>query len=295
METTPPHPAEGDPGSPTPLIFVMGATGNVGGEIARGLAAAGLPFRVGVRRPDSVDFGPGAEVVAFDATRPETYGALDGVERMFMMWPPSTNVREHAYPVIDAARARGVRQIVFLSILEAQRLRVVPHRAVERYLETSGLDWVFLRASYFMQNFSGVHRDDIRVRREVVQPAGRGKTSFVDVRDVAGVGVAALVEGHRNVAYDITGDVALDYGQVADIFSVTLGRRIVYADLGPWAFVRLERSLGTPPGLILVMAAQYTLARFGFAGRVTGDVRTVLGRPVRTLRAFAEEFRGLWL
>ena len=77
--------------------------------------------------------------------------------------------------------------MVFLSILGVERIRVVPHRRVEEWLEASGLDWVFLRASYFMQNLSGVHRDDIRLRDEVFLPAGRGRTSFIDVRDVAAV------------------------------------------------------------------------------------------------------------
>ena len=74
------------------------------------------------------------------------------------------------------------------------------------------MTWTFLRASFFMQNLSTTHRDDIRERGDVFVPAGKGKTSFIDVRDIADVAVKALTEpGHENKAYPLTGDVALNY------------------------------------------------------------------------------------
>ncbi len=275
-------------------IFVMGATGNVGGEIARQLSAAGAAFTVGVRRPDAFPTLPGARPAHFDAGDPATFGTLDGARRLFLLWPPGTDVRRDVLPVIQAARARGVRQVVFLSILGAERLRVVPHRRVEEHLEASGLDWVFLRASYFMQNLSGVHRDDIRLRRELFLPAGHGRTSFVDVRDVAAVGVRALLDGHRNVAHNLTGGEALTYDEVAGVFSVTLGRRITYTNPSPWRFVRESRARGVKTSFALFMLAEYTAAKFGLAGEVTPDVQTLLGRPPIRLRRFAEDFREVW-
>ena len=279
----------------TPLIFVMGATGNVGGEVARQLSAAEIHFRIGVRQPEKAPQLPGVEVCRFDAGDPATYRALDGVQRMFVLWPPGTDVHRDVLPVLEAARSRGVRQMVFLSILGAERIRVVPHRRVEEWLEASGLDWVFLRASYFMQNLSGVHRDDIRLRDEVFLPAGRGRTSFIDVRDVAAVAVRALQEGHRNCAYDLTGALALNYEQVADALSVTLGRQIRYSDPSPLKFVRVSLERGVALAFALFMLAEYTVARLGLAGRVTADMQEVLGRAPISLRRFAEDHRAVWM
>ena len=277
------------------LIFVMGATGNVGGEIARQLSATGIDFKIGVRQPEKAAPLPGAEVCRFDAGDPATYGALDGVQRMFVLWPPGTDVNRNVLPVLEAARSRGVRQVVFLSVLGAERIRVVPHRRVEEWLEASGLDWVFLRASYFMQNLSGVHRDDIKLRDEVFLPAGRGRTSFVDVRDVAAVAVRALQEGHRSRAYDLTGALALNYTEVADALSVTLGRQIRYTDPWPLTFIRVSLERGVALPFALFMLAEYMLARVGLAGRVTADVQDVLGRAPISLRRFAEDHRAVWM
>lgn len=270
----------------------------MGGEIARQLLAAGARVRVGVRSPERVTESgafAGADIARFDASDASTFEALDGVQRMFLLWPPGTDVTKDVLPVIAAAKQRGVQQIVFLSILGAERIRIVPHRRVEQALEASGMGWVFLRASYFMQNLSGVHRDDIRVRRELFLPAGQGRTSFVDVRDVAAVGAKALMEGHRNRAYNLTGGAALTYSEAADIFSVTLGKRIRYSNPSPIRFVRVVRGRGVALSFALFMLAEYTVAKLGLAGEVTTTVAEVLGRPPISLRQFAEDFREVWL
>jgi uncharacterized protein YbjT (DUF2867 family) len=277
-----------------PPVFVMGATGRTGGEIARQLVRQGVAVRAGVRDPSSARATEGVQFARFDATDPSTFGVLDGVRQMFLLWAPGTDVRGHVLPLIDEAARRGVRQVVFLSILGAERVKVVPHRAVERHLESSGLDWVLLRSSYFMQNFTDVHRDDVRLRSEIFVPAGRGRTSFVDVRDVAAVAVKALNEGHARRAYDLTGDVALTYEEVALILSVTLGRAVRYADPSAPTFVRTSLARGVPLTFALFMLAEYTVAKLGLAGEVTSTVREVLGRPATSWRQFAEDHREVW-
>ena len=149
--------------------------------------------------------------------------------------------------------AVGVEQIVFLSILGSQKIGVVSRRRIERLLEASGIDRVFLRATHFMQNLSGVHRDDIRLRDEVFLPVGDGKTSFVDVRDVAAVAARALLRGTRNAANDLTDPEALDYDDVASTFSVALGRRITYRRPSALGFVRVTRQRGAATAFALFM------------------------------------------
>ncbi len=153
-------------------ILVTGATGTVGCEVARLLGAHGLPVRAALRDPGGA-VPAGVAPVPFDFGRPETYDlALRGVEALFLMRPPAiTDTRRYVDPLIAAAREAGVRRVVFLSVLGAERLPVVPHRRIERSLEASGMAHTFLRPSFFMQNLSGVRRADIR-RGHIVVPAG---------------------------------------------------------------------------------------------------------------------------
>jgi uncharacterized protein YbjT (DUF2867 family) len=279
-------------------ILVTGATGTVGREVVRLLRAHGDPVRAAVTAPETArtERGAGVEVVRFE--RPETYApALAGVRALFLMRPPAmVDARQGINPFSDAAVAAGVERVVFLSLLGADRNPLVPHAAIERHLRRTGAGWTFLRPSYFMQNLSGVHRDDIRRRNEIVVPAGRGRTSFIDVRDIAAVAVRTRTEpGHTGQAYPLTGGEALTYFQVARILSLALGRRIRYTRPSLAGYVRHMLRDGHPLGFALVTAAIYTVARLGLAATVTDDVRRLLGRPPTTMQQFVRDERDCWM
>ena len=278
----------------TPLILVTGATGNVGAEVLKLLVTAGARV-LGAARSAETKLPSGAEIVRFDFRDSETFSAFHGVQRVFLMRPPDMgNARRDLGPAIEAMKAAGVQQVVFLSLLGAEKNPVVPHRAVEKLLLDSGMDWVFLRPSFFMQNLSTTHRDDIKQRGDVFVPAGNGRTSFIDVRDIAAVGARALLEGHRNVAYPLTGDEALTYHEVAREISLALGRDITYSNPSVFRFYRAWRGRGAPVPFILVMVAIYTTARLGLAAKTTGDTRRLLGRPAITFRQFAHDECRAW-
>jgi len=279
-------------------ILVTGASGNVGREVVRRLRDRGVRVRAAVRVPATFDrAAEGVSVVPFDFRRAETHApALAEIEAVFLVRPPDlADTRRSFDPFIRAAEETGVRRVVFLSLQGAERIGVVPHRRIERSLARSRLIWTFLRAGFFMQNLSTVHREEIRDRDEIAVPAGRGTTSFVDVRDLAAVAAEALTEpGHERRAYELTGGEALDYFEVAEILSDVLGRRITYSNPSIRRFVAEMRRRGASPGFTLVTAAIYTTARLGLAGRVSPDVEHLLGRPPTTLRRFAEEHAAVW-
>lgn len=284
----------------TQRVLVTGATGNVGAEVVRLLQGRGCTVRAAVRgvRPSEPVFDGRTEYVEFDFERPETYApAVESITGLFLVRPPAiSDTKRYINPVIDAARTAGVEHIVFLSLLGAEKNPLVPHRKIETYLESSGVAYTFLRASFFMQNLSTTHREDIRDRDEIYVPADKGRTSFIDVRDIAAVGARTLTEsGHKGRAYALTGPEALDYSEVADIFTEVLGRKIIYANPSVLSFVRKMRKRGWPSGFVLVMAGIYTTARLGLAGRVTEETARLLGREPTTMRRFVEDYKECWM
>ncbi|MBA3822761.1 MAG: SDR family oxidoreductase [Ktedonobacterales bacterium] len=269
-------------------ILVTGATGNVGAAVMRGLAAAGVPARAAVRDVADVRHA-GHDAVRFDFAQPETFApALAGVKQVFLMRPPAlSDTKRYINPFIDAARAAGVEQIVFLSLLGAEKIRVVPHRRVEQYLETSGVGWTFLRPSFFMQNLTTTHLHEIRDDNRIAVPAGNGRTSFIDGDDVAAVAVTTLTTpGHGGHAYDLTGSEALTYTQVAAEMTEVLGRRITYTHPSLLTFARGMHAQGQPTSFIVVTAAIYTTARLGLAATITPALADLLGRAPTTMQQF---------
>lgn len=286
-----------------PTILVLGASGNVGSAVVAGLAQAGMPVRIGQRSPagraDLDGLPAGSETVPFDLVDETTWGdAHQGITSMFVLRPPSMgHVRRDLIPALAAAGRAGVRHVVFLSLQGAEKNRVVPHAAVEGWLRESGMDWTFVRPSFFHQNLSTTHARDIRDHDEIVVPAGRGATAFVDARDVGAVAAAALLDplAHRNRAWTVTGPEALTYGQVAEILSDVLGRQVRYPTPGLLRYARHARTeLGMPWGMVAVTSAIYTTARLGLAAGLTRDVAEVLGRQPIGFAEFAIRERQAW-
>lgn len=279
-------------------ILVTGATGNVGSELVRLLAAQGAAVKAAVLSADDATRLPvDVPWVRFDFGEAATYAdAFAGVGRLFLLRPPAiADADRYIKPVVDFAAANGVRHIVFLSLLGAEGNRFVPHHKIEKLVATSGVPYTFLRAGFFMQNLSTTHRQEIRDEDAIFVPAGRGKTAFIDVRDIAAVAAQVLTEpGHDNRAYPLTGSAALDYYQVADILSDVLQRPIRYADPAILQFVRRLRRQGEPWNYILVVTGIYLTTRFGLAERVTPTVTDLLGRPPISLRHFVADTAHVW-
>jgi uncharacterized protein YbjT (DUF2867 family) len=86
-----------------------------------------------------------------------------------------------------------------------------------------------------MQNFVTQFGHTIRTQNAFYVPAGDAKMSFVDARDIATIAVRMLLtnnsdgesqQQYENKGYDITGQDALSYRQVADILSNEVGKKI---------------------------------------------------------------------
>ncbi len=277
-------------------ILVTGASGNVGAEVVNELKNRDCDVRLALRNPDDVTAGR-MQKVKFDFADPATYHtAFNNVQRVFLMRPPAiSEVEKYIFPAIDAAATAGVRHVVFLSLQGAESNPLVPHHKIEEYLKKSSLHWTFLRPSFFMQNLSTTHRHEIKDHDEIFVPAGKGKTSFIDVRDIASVAALTLYEpGHLNKAYELTGTEPLSYHQVARIFSRVLGRKITYANPSIPRFAYRMFQRGENLKFIAVMIALYSTVRFGLAKETTSTLSELLKRPAISLEQYIEDYRDSW-
>lgn len=279
-----------------PRVLVTGASGNVGAPLVEHLVAGGaevlVASREGTRAP------AGTKAVRFDFEDPSTHApALEGVEKVFLLRPPAiSDVKRHLLPVVRAVKDAGVRHTVFLSLLGVEKNQVVPHAKVERFLLEAGVPHTFLRPSFFMQNLSTTHRDDIREHHEIFVPAGKGRTGFIDARDIAAVAARVLLEdGHEGKAYDLTGSEALTYAEVAALFTEVLGRPIRYPEPGALRFAARWSQRQQPAAFIAVMTGIYTVCRLGLAGTVTPETQTLLGRAPISMRQFIQDHKACWM
>lgn len=273
------------------MIAVLGATGRVGGEVARLLADCGADARALVRRPAATDLPLPA--VAADLADPSTLpAALDGAERLFLLTPHVAGQELLEAAAVDAAAAAGVRHVVKVSGGAATlgpngtTATAVAHWRGEQRIERSGLRFTFLRPSFFMQNLLDAIAPIIASTGVLAAPLGRAPIAMVDARDVAACAVAALLDPEpRNDAWQLTGPRSVTLDDVA----ARLGVR--YVALRPRVAARAMARRGAHRGEIdhaLRMAA-YLAA--GCDGQATDDVMRLTGAPPRSIEAFLAEHR----
>lgn len=274
------------------MILVTGATGSIGGEVARVLHAGGHKTRVLVRDPERAAGLPaGIERVKGDLSRPETLEpALEGVDRVFLM--EASHGSEHTAAMATAAARAGVRHIVDLSSMGVT-FQPMPamgrwHADREDILTASGVDVTFLRPSTLMTNALW-WLPSIRARGVVADPVGPGRLSSVDPADVAEAAAAALTEpGHAGQAYVLTGGELLTVKEQVAILSGVLGREIGYTEQTPQEAAQARLAQGAPQQLVDASRELNELFRADRIAFLTGEVQQLTGHAPRTFEDWCQ-------
>ena len=222
------------------MNLVVGATGMVGTEICRLIAAAGKPVKALVRassNPTKVESlkSMGATVVQGDLRDPNSLKvACDGVNAIIstasampFSYSPGENTPQSTdlagcLSLIDAARESGVRQVVYTSFppMAASFPLQDAKRAVEARLRGSGLSHTILRPTYFTEVWlSPAVGFDHANFKAAVYGTGDNLISWISFLDVAQFAVACLDNpAARNLTLELGGPDGLSPRDVVKIF-----------------------------------------------------------------------------
>lgn len=279
-------------------ILLTGISGNVGSAVVDYLQGANIGFVAGVRNIEkSKKKDNSIEYIHFDFEVANTYeAALKGVKKVFLVRPPQlTDVKGIFIPFIQKCKEAGVEQIVFLSLLGAQSNPFPPHHKIEKAMLASGIPYTFIRPSFFMQNLSTTHAQDIKESNDLFIPSGKAKISFIDTRDIGEIIGRSLVEkGHENKAYCITGSESITYFQVADSMTRILGRKITYSNPPLFKFRKDMITRGIKKEFATVMMVLYLTTKLGMANHVTDTAEVLLKRKPRTIEDFIKDNVKVW-
>ena len=289
---------------PSPTILISGATGNIGTELTKLLAAQGVPFRAMVRHPDDESAQalralPGAELAAADFNNPASVGrALTGIERAFLLTHSSAQAEAQQLSFVAQARQAGVRHLIKQSQWAASTESPVRflryHAVVERAITASGLAYTFLRPNLFMQGLLAF-KPSIQARGQLFAPIGEAKVSVVDVRDIAVAAAAALTEpGHENKIYDLTGPQALTHREMAAELSTALHRSVAFVDVAPAELLAFLRKTGMDAWMAEGLVEDYAHYHRGEAAEVAPGVQQATGQPPRSFATFAHDYAPIF-
>lgn len=274
----------------TTTLAVTGATGGLGGRVARALAARGVAQRLLVRDPARAPQLPGATVArtTYD-DRAAAVAALDGVRTLLMVSAAETEDRlaEHR-AFVDAAAQAGVEHVVYTSFYgaapQATFTLARDHWFTEEHLRASGMGFTFLRDNLYLDFLPHMVGEDDVLRG----PAGDGRLAAVSRDDIAASALAVLLAPgeHVGATYDLTGPEALTFAEIAAIIAAHTGRPVTFHDETVDEAYASRQRWEAPPWQYDAWVSTYTAVAAGELAGVTDHVARLTGRAPTGLAAY---------
>jgi uncharacterized protein YbjT (DUF2867 family) len=282
------------------MILVTAAHGNQGKLLVPKLLAAGQQVRACVRSQASAgllrDLGV-QDVVVGDISEPAVLArAIRGVQKVYHVGPTiHPREREMGFAVVDAARAEGVRHLVFSSVLHAITTDLVQHeikRDIEEHLLSSGLEFTILQPANYMLPLKlrpvfahGVFELSWSLDR---------RQSLVDLGDVTDVAAMALTgsERHAGATYELAAPGRYTAYELGDIISRVLGRPIAVREIDADSYLRAwvgdtdPREVTHQVRVLRAITARYS--SHDFIGN-PNVLSWLLGRPPTTFEEFVRQ------
>lgn len=190
--------------------------------------------------------------------------------------------------VVDAAVEAGVDRIVYTSAPRADSSPLIlapEHRATEKMLRAAGVAWTILRNNWYTENYVGTLQQAAETG-EIVAAAGQGRVASATRADFAAAAAAVLLaDGHEGKVYELGGDVAWSFEELAAAASAVVGRAVVYRPVDATTLRKVLVQAGLDDAAAdFVVQLDLDIAAGLLAGP-TGQIAALTGRPTTPLEA----------
>jgi len=267
-------------------IVVTGATGHFGRLVVESLLAKGVPADQIVATGRNVDKIANLGVTVKRAAYEDPASlreAFAGAEKVLLVSGTQfgSRVQQHAN-AIQAAKEAGVALIVYTSAPKADTtdMRLAEeHLATERVLAASGVPYVILRNSWYLENYNL----EQALAHGLFGAAGDGKIAGAPRADYAEAAAAVLTgEGHEGMVYELGGE-AFTLAELAAEISRQSGAEVSYTDLGEQKYAEMLIGVGVPEAGAAILADSDRAASRGALFVEPTHLEQLLGRPVTPL------------
>ena len=275
-------------------VAVTGATGKLGALVVHELLQTTEPGEIVavVRDPaKAADLAAqGIEVRQAAYTDPAALrAAFAGVDALLFVSSSEVGQRvEQHRNVIDAAVAAGVGRVVYTSAPRATTTSLVlapDHKFTEEYLTASGLPFTILRNNWYTENYLG-QIETARQTGTLVAAAGTGRVASASRADFAAAAATVLTQaGHDGRVYELGGDHAWDFTELAAALSEIVGEPVTYRSVDGPTLVGILQQVGLDEGTAGFVAQLDDDIAHGALAEVTGELSKLIGRPTTPLLA----------
>ncbi|ROQ38262.1 NAD(P)H dehydrogenase (quinone) [Frondihabitans sp. PhB188] len=273
--------------------IVTASSGHLGGLIVDALLARGAaPDSVVATARDTAKIQAfadrGITTATLDYSKPETIASAIGAgDTVILVSSDAVGQRlEQHSAVVDAAKAAGAARIIYTSAPKADDTALIlapDHKATEEYIAASGVPFTFLRNGWYTENYAGEVAKG-RDSGEITASVGEGRVASASRKDYAeAAAAAALDESTTGKTYELSGDSAWNWNELAETISGIVGTPVVYRALTPEEHAAQLASFGLDEGTVGFVVALDGNIRDGLLEATSGDLTALIGRPTTPL------------
>ena len=265
-------------------IAVTAVSGQLGGAIARNLIkSTASETIIGLARTPANAEGLGIEIRASDYGQPEQLRAsLKGVDTLLLvsgMDAPDARIQQHRN-VIEAAKAAGVRKIVYTSIQGVEEGTafspvVQSNRQTEADVRASGLAYAIGRNGIYIEP-DVEYIDSYKARGEIANSAAGGKCGYTTRSELAQAYACLLTNDNFNgQTFNLWG-TPISQTELTDYLNGAFGTSLTYREMAPEEYVA-DRKAELGDFLGPIIGGIYEGIRLGIYD-VPSDFGAVAGR-----------------
>lgn len=274
-------------------LLVTGASGNLGRIAVEELIARGAKKIVaGTRDPAKLAdlSAKGVDVRALDFDGDLT-PALAGVDRMLLISTVAHNRLEQQTKAVAAAKAAGVKHIVYTSAPNARPNAdaggISDHYWTEQAIAASGLDFTLLRNHLYAEvSYMGVA--PALASGQMFDATNGGRRTYVTRADTARTAAGALLVGTGKEIHDVTGPDTVTLEELVSWLSAIVGKPLTRVGITAEQLFAGLQAAGLPGFYAQLLVAFDVDAAQGHHNILTDAVERFSGRKPTALKAFLD-------
>ena len=278
------------------MILVTGATGQLGSSVISQLNKVSSKDQFAIFARDekkATEYQEqGIEIRLGDFNQISSLGhAFEGITKLLLISTMEFNRFEQHKNVIDAAKMAGIKHIIYTGLaiqdIETSNVKdlMQSHFDTEKYIQASGLDFTFVRNTMYTDAIPQIVGDKV-FNTGIYLSGGDGKVPYALRREMGEAIANILVQdNHENKIYNITGDIAYSYANVAQTLSELANQKIDYVDLDEILYEQFLTDIHLPEFLIYLTKGTVVDIKQNQYEVNSSDLKTLLGRPPLDLKS----------
>ncbi len=282
------------------MIAITGANGNLGKATIQFLLQKVAPTNIVaiVRNPETVNDFKDQGIIIRQADYYDyntLKQAFKGVEKTLQISTVGVDMetaKQQEKNVVNAMAENNVKHIVYTSMVQARPNTIFQGTETqyhtEELIKKTKIPYTFFRNSMYMEAIPELIGNALQTN-EIRYPSESGKVSFVSRTDIAEAITNVLTEStHNNQTYEITGNTAYSFAELAKAISTEKNININHTDVSDMDFREELISYQMPVEVVDLLVSMANGIKAGEFSLIENTLEKLLGRKSLNLNEYVK-------